>query len=40
MVHMAEYIPVGAPGDGGDQANIREKDGVIFDAIQGILHLT
>lgn len=34
------WIPVGAPGDGGDEANIREKDGVVFDAIQGIVHLT
>ncbi len=37
---MVEYTPVGAPGDGGDEANVREKDGIIFDAIQGIVHLT
>lgn len=37
---MVEYTPVGAPWDGGDKANIREKDGIIFDAIQGIVHLT
>ncbi len=34
------YTPVRAPWDGGDKADIREKDGVIFDAIQGIVHLT
>lgn len=34
------YTPVGAPWDGGDQANVRKKDGVIFDAIQGVVHLT
>lgn len=39
-VYMVEYTPVGAPGDGGDKANVREKDGIIFDAIQGIVHLT
>lgn len=33
-------IPVWTPGDGGDKANVRKKDGVIFDAIQGIVHLT
>lgn len=37
---VVEYTPVGTPGDGGDKANVREKDGVIFDAIQGIVHLT
>ena len=35
-----EYTPVWTPGDGGDKANVREKDGVIFDAIEGIVHLT
>lgn len=35
-----EYTPIGAPGDCGDKANVREKDGVIFDAIQGIVHFT
>lgn len=38
--YLVEYIPVGAPGDGGDKANVREEDGVFFDAIQGIVHLT
>lgn len=33
-------VPVGAPRDGGDKANIREEDGVIFDAIQSIVHFT
>lgn len=41
---MCDYvrsgIPVWAPGDGGDKANVRKKDGIIFDAIQGIVHLT
>lgn len=32
--------PVGAPWNGGDQANVRKKDGVILDAIQGVVHLT
>lgn len=35
-----EYTPVWAPGDGGYKANVREKDGIIFDAIKGIVHLT
>lgn len=33
------YTPVRAPGNGGDQANVRKKDGVVFDAIQGVVHL-
>lgn len=33
-------LPVRTPGDGRDKANIREKDVVIFNAIQGIVHLT
>lgn len=37
---MIIYTPVRAPWDGGDQANVRKKDGVIFDAIQGVVHLT
>lgn len=32
--------PVGAPGDGGDEPDIREKDGIISDAIQCVVHLT
>lgn len=39
-VHGAIHTPVGAPWDGGNKANIRKKDGIIFDAIQGIMHLT
>lgn len=39
-MYVMKCTPVGAPWDGGDKANIREKDGVIFDAIQGIVHLT
>ena len=38
--YMVQYTPVGAPWDGWDKANIREKDGIILDAIQGIVHLT
>lgn len=38
--YLIIYTPVGAPWDGGDQANVRKKDGVIFDAIQGVVHLT
>lgn len=37
---IVEYTPVGAPGDGGDQSNVREKDSIIFDAIQSVMHLT
>lgn len=37
---VAENLPVWAPRDGGDLTNIRKKDGVIFDAIQSIVHLT
>lgn len=40
IVYMVEYTPVGTPGDSRDKANIREKDSIIFDAIQGIMHLT
>lgn len=40
IVYIVEYRPVGAPWDGGDKADVREKDGIIFDAIQGIVHLT
>lgn len=36
----AGSVPVWAPGDGGDEANVREEDGVVFDAIQGVVHLT
>lgn len=32
--------PVGAPGDGGNKAYVREQDGVVFYAIQGVVHLT
>lgn len=39
-MYIVEHIPVGAPRDGGNKANVREKDGIIFDAIQGIVHLT
>lgn len=35
-----EHTPVGAPGDGGVKGDVREEDAVIFNAIQGILHLT
>lgn len=40
IVYMVEYTPVRTPGDSRDKANIREKDSIIFDAIQGIMHLT
>lgn len=40
IVYIVEYTPVGAPGDSRYKADIREKDGVISDAIQGIVHLT
>lgn len=39
-MYIVEYTPVGAPRDGGNKANVREEDGIIFDAIQGIVHLT
>lgn len=32
--------PVGAPGDGGNKAHIGEEDGVVLDAVQGVVHLT
>lgn len=40
IVYILEYTPVGAPWDGGYKANVREKDGIVSDAIQGIVHLT
>lgn len=40
IVFMVKYTPVRAPRDGGDKANVREKDVIFFDAIQGIVHLT
>lgn len=40
MVSVHDKIPVRAPGDGWGKASIREKDGVVFDAIQGVVHLT
>lgn len=33
-------VPVGAPGDGGNKAHIGEQDGVVLDAVQGVVHLT
>lgn len=40
IMYKVEYTPVGAPRDGGNKANVWEEDGIIFDAIQGIVHLT
>jgi len=37
---MVECTPVGAPGDGGDHCDVREKDAILFGAIQSIMHLT
>ena len=34
------HVPVGAPWDGGCKADVGEEDGVVFDAVQGIVHLT
>lgn len=37
---MVEYTPVWTPGDSGDEAHIREKNSIIFDSIEGVVHLT
>lgn len=34
------WAPVGAPGDGGNKAYVGEQDGVVLDAVQGVVHLT
>lgn len=39
-MRIGGYTPVWAPWDGGNKANVREKDGILSDAIQGVVHLT
>lgn len=45
LLYVCEHVgkkhtPVGAPWDGWDEADVREKDGVVFDAVQSVVHLT
>lgn len=34
------WAPVGAPGNGGNKAYVGEQDGVVLDAVEGVVHLT
>ena len=32
-------MPVGAPGDGGGEVDVREEQTGVLDAVQGVVHL-